>query len=336
MTQEKFDYTCHKGRTYHWYEKFLYAFKGLDKPVLDVGAGIGLFLEACRANDIDCFGVEFEQEGVDICKQKGLICYQQDLSKPMDYIEDNSVGGVFFNQVIEHIPLQAQRLALREIWRVLEPNGILMVNSPCRHFETARRDKYHISLLTPSELRILLTEAGFEVTRDLNWPQEVPPVPDIVIKQIWQLYKPDLLSQSASFIAEKRICNDPDNYYSYVNDNSKFEKLTDLGKSVECFVREHRLLSVTGKILTAPLESPKAALLSFKSDGENKKIPRCPVSDNDDIGYFRYLPVSDGAWKEFEITISVPDGAMNMTAKARPWGNKFNVFVIDLRAFAHN
>ncbi|MFH2007071.1 MAG: class I SAM-dependent methyltransferase [bacterium] len=337
MSSEKFDYDFHRTRTYQWYEKYLYAFDGVSKPVLDVGAGIGLFLEACRARGVDCLGLEYEEEGVRICREKGFDCIQHDLSEPFDFIESNSVGGVFFNQVIEHLSPHAQRLALREIWRVLTPNGVVMVNSPCRHFEQARGDKYHISLLTPTELRTMLEDAGFVVTRDLNWPQKMPPVPDAVVNILWSLFRPDLLSQGACCLAEKRIGDSGDHYYHYVRGGGEYEPLLPEGKRVSCFVGEHGRLSVAVRLLVGPTERANAVLVSFKCDGESRAIPECTKSEDPRVGYYRYLPIAEpGAWRAVDVSVTVPDDTEIMTACVMPWGNQSEVFVTDVRTFAYD
>ena len=149
-------------------------------------------------------GVEYEQEGVDQALSKGLNAVRHDLSNPLDFIADESYEGVFSNQVIEHLSPEAKDNMIKEAWRVLKPGGQLQINSPCRHYEAARKDKYHIALLTPSELKKLCENHGFvKCNMKYNRPQEISPVPHEIIVELWNKYMPDLFSQTASILCEK-------------------------------------------------------------------------------------------------------------------------------------
>jgi hypothetical protein len=111
---------------------------------------------------------------------------------------------IYCGQVIEHMPPDAQDVLMREALRVLRPGGVFQVCSPCRHDEAARLQEGHISLLTPSELRVKLEAAGFTyVNQEHNYPQRVPEIPPDVFEEIWRRYRPDLLSESANAICIK-------------------------------------------------------------------------------------------------------------------------------------
>jgi len=179
-------------------------FKKNPKRIFEMGSGIGLFLEACRRSNIEAIGCELEDEGVAIAKNRGLQIYKHDLSNPLTFVEGDSFDAVFCNQVIEHVDDAAQENIVREAYRILKPGGEFLVQSPCRHYERARRDKYHINLLTPSELRSLLEKHGFvKCNMNYNRPQEIPEIPKAMLELIWRKYHPDLLSQSATVLAGK-------------------------------------------------------------------------------------------------------------------------------------
>lgn len=141
--------------------------------VLDIGAGTGVLLQAVEdraparwiACDISKRMLEILQNKYQ-GKIKGLeilVADSQDL--PLD---DQSVDRVVCNGVFPHFADKAA--ALLEIYRVLKPGGLLVIN----HF--AGRDKInqiHGSssnevlrsdlLMTMDELRSLLQSTGFEV-----------------------------------------------------------------------------------------------------------------------------------------------------------------------------
>ena len=200
----KFDYSSHRKRTWRDYEVYIKRLRGNPNPILDMGSGIGLLLEACREKGIEAVGIEYEAEGVEETKQRGLVAYQHDLEFPADFLKDESFAAVISNQVIEHLSPTAQFNLVSEAFRVLKPGGQVLIMSPCRHFEAARQDIYHIGLLTPTELRQLMESVGFiNCNMGYNRPQEVAEIPAEVLEEIWKKFRPDLLSKSATVLAYK-------------------------------------------------------------------------------------------------------------------------------------
>lgn len=188
-----------------YYEPYLDRFThfGAEPPLLELGAGHGLLLELARSRGIEACGVELDEERVSRCQSKGLDVIRHDLAQPLPFAT-NSFGMVYCGQVIEHMPFEAQDVLMREAWRVLRPGGVFEICSPCRHDEAARKQDGHISLLTPSELRAKLEAAGFRyINQDHNYPQHVPEIPRDVFEEIWNRYRPDLLSESANAICIK-------------------------------------------------------------------------------------------------------------------------------------
>lgn len=199
-----FDFSFHKKRDWTYYAVYLRRFKKEPKTIFEMGSGIGLFLEACSRNNIEAIGCELEEEGIAIAESRGLNIYKHDLANPLTFIESDSFDAVFCNQVIEHVDDAAQENIVKEAYRILKPGGEFLVQSPCRHYEIARKDRHHIDLLTPSELRTLLEKHGFvKCDMNYNYPQKIPEIPKDVLDSIWSKYRPDLLSQSATILAEK-------------------------------------------------------------------------------------------------------------------------------------
>jgi SAM-dependent methyltransferase len=185
-----------------FYAPYLDRFEPLDPPLLELGAGHGLLLTLAAQRGIEACGVEILKDRVEICREKGLDVLEHDLGEALPF-PDASFGMIYCGQVIEHMVPDAQRVMLREAFRVLKPGGQFQVCSPCRHHEPSRLQPDHDYLLTPSELEGMLRDAGFAEIRDLNFPQDVPEVADDVLTLIWDSYRPDLLSETASNICIK-------------------------------------------------------------------------------------------------------------------------------------
>ena len=141
-------------------------------PILDVGAGNGLLLEAAARWGLDAEGVEGSREAIGqaIGRYPELRLRHHLLSELLPY-EDESFQTVFMNQVVEHLEPAIGESALRETLRVLRPAGLLFLQSPSaynRHEQTA--DPTHINLYEPDKLRRLLVDAGFAHIRAHNAP----------------------------------------------------------------------------------------------------------------------------------------------------------------------
>jgi SAM-dependent methyltransferase len=187
-----------------FYTPYLDRFVNISSPILDVGAGHGLFLELARSKGIDGYGVDNDPNEVEVCVKKGLNVIQHDLINPMDMYADNFFEGVHFGQVIEHITKPAQLMAISEIYRVLKPGKTLLITSPSR-FNEEEWGYQHISLLTISELVSMLRNAGFiDIdTKSINYCMPNKQIPERLLTYIWETYQPDILSQSASAVCKK-------------------------------------------------------------------------------------------------------------------------------------
>ncbi len=75
----------YKERNINWYmSTVLYMKKlGLQEPVLDLGSGLGFFVEACLLNGMECTGIELSEYGVQKAKERfpGISIIQKDLTR---------------------------------------------------------------------------------------------------------------------------------------------------------------------------------------------------------------------------------------------------------------
>ncbi len=142
-------------------------FKGMDN-VLDFGCGRGEFLELLRENKIDGYGIEINDEMVRICREKGLKCINEDILLHLSSLNNESLGGFFSSQVVEHI----DPVLLRKIFDVLYFKlkkgafAILETVNPTSLYTLSDvfwRDPTHKNPVHPETLRFLMETSGFRV-----------------------------------------------------------------------------------------------------------------------------------------------------------------------------
>ncbi len=73
-----YDYWRYRDHTWRFFEPMLARMHPVP-PVLDIGAGLGLFLECCRHHGLDSVGVELSVEGIRACGGRGLPVVRADL-----------------------------------------------------------------------------------------------------------------------------------------------------------------------------------------------------------------------------------------------------------------
>src|SRR5689334_21873071 len=100
-------------------------------PILDLGAGTGLLVEAATRWGLDCQGIEGSREAVDMgCNRfPGLRLSQQFLSERLK-LSDESVQTVLLHQVVAHLEPEVARNVLLEASRVMRRGGRLFIFSP--------------------------------------------------------------------------------------------------------------------------------------------------------------------------------------------------------------
>ena len=94
--------------------------KGKPGPILDIGCGLGFFVECCYKFGVPSTGLEGSTYAVQAAKEREphLDIRQHDLKDPFPFQEE-AFSIIMCNQVIEHLPKEIAHNALRESYRVL-------------------------------------------------------------------------------------------------------------------------------------------------------------------------------------------------------------------------
>ena len=140
----------------------------LSGRIIDVGCGYGFLLYGLNDN-WEKFGVDISKLATGFAQQYGeIFCGTLEDAK----YPDNHFDATVLNHIIEHVEDPVG--LIREVRRILKPNGKLIIETPDFDSEVARRfgnhfrmlcDRGHISLFNQLGLYRLLTDNLFEIEK---------------------------------------------------------------------------------------------------------------------------------------------------------------------------
>ena len=195
------------SRTWEWYRFLLADVVQHSKPgpILDVGAGHGLFTEAAARWGLDCVGLEGSRVGLDLARTRypEIQMVHGLLDEPMPF-DDGQFQTALMYQVIPALEPQVARYAVSEVFRVLRPGGAFFVASNSKAQRTA--DPTQVNRYAPSELAALLRSAGFTKLCPRNSPRFMHPSNKLLRGMMYGLFTlapSDFLSATATFVAFK-------------------------------------------------------------------------------------------------------------------------------------
>jgi len=134
--------------------------------VLDIGCGRGEFLMALGEAGVSARGIDINTEMVAAARERGLKADVADALAFLSAAPDESFGGVFASQVVEHLqPAYLVRL-LETAFHKLRPGAPIVVetiNPTCwlAFFSSYLRDLTHVKPIHPDTLEYLTRASGF-------------------------------------------------------------------------------------------------------------------------------------------------------------------------------
>lgn len=134
--------------------------------ILDVGCGIGYFLDEAKKRGWEVYGTEYTDEAVQICTQKGHSIEKGKLN-PENY-ENGFFDVITSFEVLEHINNPQEEI--QNFHSILRPGGLVYLTTP--NFNSLLRYRLkseynvivypeHLSYYTPRTIHRLFKKSGF-------------------------------------------------------------------------------------------------------------------------------------------------------------------------------
>ena len=147
--------------------------------VLDVGCGRGEFLSLLRDSGVSARGIDLNEAMVEVCRERGLTATVADALGYLRNQPDESLGGLFAAQVVEHLQPGYLTQLLETAFTKLRPGATIVletINPACwfAFFSSYIRDITHERPLHPDTLKYLLVATGFqqvEIRYSAPYPQ---------------------------------------------------------------------------------------------------------------------------------------------------------------------
>jgi len=163
------------------------------RDVLDVGCGRGEFLELLRERGVPARGIDHNPDMAAICRERGLDATSSDALAYLRSLPDESLGGMFAAQVVEHFEPGYLTHVLEAAYHRLKPGSRIVletINPACWYafFSSYIRDITHVRPLHPDTLRYLLLASGFdrvEIRYAAPFPEEYKLQP-VALPAAWE------------------------------------------------------------------------------------------------------------------------------------------------------
>lgn len=164
-----------------------------DRVCVDLGCGRGEWLELLQAASVSAFGVDADPAMVACCNTAGLNAQHGDIIDALKEMADGSIAVLTAFHVAEHLPFDVLRTLIAESFRVLRPNGLLILETPNPENFSMGAGKFYLDPthkrpLHPLLLAFLVEHAGFErhmVAGLQEWPELHGTAPVGIYDVLW-------------------------------------------------------------------------------------------------------------------------------------------------------
>lgn len=128
------------------------------ETILDLGCGNGIYFDIFKTHTKKIYGIDASDQSVILCKKKGYrlvkLADATDLPFPDGYFD-----FVFTSEVLEHV--EHYLIMLKEINRILKPNGILLLTTTCYSTSIFELFRLHRGSISQFLKEVYFYAAGF-------------------------------------------------------------------------------------------------------------------------------------------------------------------------------
>lgn len=152
-----------------FYRPYLMEVKELG-PMLDIGCGRGLLMRLMRDIEAKAVGIDLSTKQVEYCQANGLDARQVEATEFLDKQHDETYSAVTMLHIVEHLSFDDLLRILSEVYRVLAPGGIVLIETPNPEnlfisSITFHIDPTHKHPVTFEYISTVLSIIGFQVER---------------------------------------------------------------------------------------------------------------------------------------------------------------------------
>ncbi len=147
-------------------EPYVDFFAQADGPIVDLGCGKGDFLQLLHNKNIVGYGVDHDADAVKRNKSSDIDIREEELLAHVISLADDSIGGAFLSQVVEHLSAESILPLYEQLYRVVKPGGVVIAETPnpatfATHAQSFWRDPAHTRPVPSASLDFAARTAGF-------------------------------------------------------------------------------------------------------------------------------------------------------------------------------
>lgn len=158
-------------------------------PILDIGCGRGEFVELMIENGIEATGIDINDDMVSYCRDRNLPVIMAEGIAYLDSIENNSLGGIFIAQVVEHLKSDQIIYLITLAHKKLKPQGALVIETINPQVLYTFANQYYLDLthekpVHPKTLEFIFQQVGFKNNRfEFMIPAKDMQIPNLIISE---------------------------------------------------------------------------------------------------------------------------------------------------------
>lgn len=180
---------------------------GQQHPLLDIGSGLGFLIECARRFGVHAIGVEASDVALAECRARHPHVEVRKWVGGDDLpFENCSVGGAILNEFVDHITTLQNDQLFKELFRVLMPEGIIIVKSPSRH-NFLDNDLGHVTFFSRNEFKEFIINHGFELIENPYVPLPIfgsSRAGRSLARAVSIFFKPDRFAARIDLVARKK------------------------------------------------------------------------------------------------------------------------------------